>query len=551
MTVFGPDVSQYQKGLVPPDPAGIGFGICRASIGQYLDATCLGFLDWFRDNGVPYCAYHFAYPIASHPARIQADTFHRSVAADPSVNCMIDWEEDGDDNCHPNGGPQKPSWSDVLAVATEIRNLGHKVTLVYAPDWWWSEQGKPNMAGAGFDLVAAEYGPKPWPTGTTAQVYAARGGDASPDWKGYGGLTPVLLQFSCQVTWGNKALDMNAYRGDPAVLNRWFTKETPNVATYPYAYSGTMVTMEQMEAKKTVRNLHPEFWRRFKALMEYAEANGVQIGVGTGWRIQPDPPPPGFAQAGNSNHEGFPADGVSGGAVAIDAVVSASFPWMEKNLPRFGLRSFLIPSTTGYKGSNEPWHVQPAEIPASRMWRTTPWKLNAFPLPTDPAPTPTPPPTTGSWATDLMKAMPVLVKGAKGTPVLRLQHFLALAGEFDAKNMANFDGVFGSGTDAAVKRFETSHKQAADGRVDSVCWDLFMAAGDGIPELAKGMGGVDVQRMQRMLSANGKMDPSNQGNFDGQFGSGTETALKSFQTTKGLTADGKCGQKTWTSLLNG
>ena len=55
--------------------------------------------------------------------------------------------------------------------------------------------------------------------------------------------------------------------------------------------------------------------------------------------------------------------------------------------------------------------------------------------------------------------------------------------------------------------------------------------------------------MQRMLSANGFMDPANQANFDGQFGSGTEAALKKFQSAKGLDADGQCGQKTWTSLL--
>ena len=43
-----------------------------------------------------------------------------------------------------------------------------------------------------------------------------------------------------------------------------------------------------------------------------------------------------------------------------------SWGWMEPNLKAYGLRSFLVPSTTGYKGKNEPWHIQPAEIPASR-----------------------------------------------------------------------------------------------------------------------------------------------------------------------------------------
>ena len=174
-------------------------------------------------------------------------------------------------------GRRSPTWSDVTAVANAIRNLGHKVALLYAPDWYWSEQGSPTMAGAGFDLVAAEYGRSRGPPARPRQVYAARGGDASPDWKAYGGLTPVLLQFSCQTTWGNKQLDMNAYRGDPAVLDSWFTiwnKET-TVATLPLRlHSAPMVSMEQMEAKKTVKNLHPEFWRRCKALMEYGAANG-------------------------------------------------------------------------------------------------------------------------------------------------------------------------------------------------------------------------------------------------------------------------------------
>ena len=117
--------------------------------------------------------------------------------------------------------------------------------------------------------------------------------------------------------------------------------------------------------------------------------------------------------------------------------------------------------------------------------------------------------------------------------------------------MANFDGRFGSGTESGVKQFQTSHKRTADGRVGAKTWGLFCAAGDGIPNLAKGASGTDVKRMQRMLSANGYMDPANQGNFDGQFGSGTEGALKRFQAARGLTQDGQCGQKTWTSLLNG
>lgn len=164
------------------------------------------------------------------------------------------------------------------------------------------------------------------------------------------------------------------------------------MTTYPYGYSGSpqgmgsMLTFEQLAAKATVAKLDPEFRRRVFALMAAAAAAGVPLGVGTGWRIQPKNKP-GFAAPGNSNHEGFPADGTSGGAVAADMVPNVSWPWMEANVARFGLRTFR-------NVNSEPWHIQPAEIPTSRNRRTTPWKLAPIALPDDVAPPTPPPPVT-------------------------------------------------------------------------------------------------------------------------------------------------------------
>jgi len=152
------------------------------------------------------------------------------------------------------------------------------------------------------------------------------------------------------------------------------------MALYPFGYAGnpqgmgTLLTIEQYDTLRTIRQLNFEMWRRTRALMIYAGSVGVPLGVGTGWRIQPNPPPPGFASPGNSNHEGFPADGVSGGAVAADMVPAPSWPWMEAHLAAFGLRSFR-------NVNSEPWHIQPWEIPASRNYRRAPWVLPFFPLP--------------------------------------------------------------------------------------------------------------------------------------------------------------------------
>jgi len=147
------------------------------------------------------------------------------------------------------------------------------------------------------------------------------------------------------------------------------------MATFPYGYGGQMLTRAQLESLTTVKRLHPEFWRRYIALCEFAATKGVPLGVGCGWRIQPNPPPPGFAPPGNSNHEGFPGPN-DGMAVAIDTVLQSSWDWMEQNLAAYGLRSFR-------NVNNEPWHIQPHEIPASRSYRTTPWTLPVFALPED------------------------------------------------------------------------------------------------------------------------------------------------------------------------
>ena len=63
--------------------------------------------------------------------------------------------------------------------------------------------------------------------------------------------------------------------------------------------------------------------------------------------------------------------------------------------------------------------------------------------------------------------------------------------------------------------------------------------------LKRGMKGADVKTLQAALNANG----FDCGAADGDFGSGTETALKKFQTKYGLGADGIAGKGTWGRLL--
>ncbi|MET9441016.1 peptidoglycan-binding protein [Streptomyces sp. NPDC006610] len=64
--------------------------------------------------------------------------------------------------------------------------------------------------------------------------------------------------------------------------------------------------------------------------------------------------------------------------------------------------------------------------------------------------------------------------------------------------------------------------------------------------LRTGSTGDQVKAAQWLLNAQG----FNAGAVDGQFGSGTAAAVRSFQTARGLSADGVVGARTWTALLS-
>ena len=68
------------------------------------------------------------------------------------------------------------------------------------------------------------------------------------------------------------------------------------------------------------------------------------------------------------------------------------------------------------------------------------------------------------------------------------------------------------------------------------------------PTLRRSDKGEKVRLMQSLLSDRG-FDLGKYG-IDGDFGSATEAALRSFQRSAGLTVDGVCGPKTWAALLD-
>jgi hypothetical protein len=120
-----------------------------------------------------------------------------------------------------------------------------------------------------------------------------------------------------------------------------------------------------------------------------------------------------------------------------------------------------------------------------------------------------------------------LKRGSEGARVAKVQSWLGIAS----------DGIFGSGTKRAVKRFQRRHGLAADGIVGPATWSALKRSR---ARKASSRGGKRsaVVLLQRELGISA----------DGIFGPGTEAAVKSFQRRHGLTADGIVGPATWGAL---
>lgn len=110
------------------------------------------------------------------------------------------------------------------------------------------------------------------------------------------------------------------------------------------------------------------------------------------------------------------------------------------------------------------------------------------------------------------------------------------------------DGIAGQGTYNAVINFQKANSLAVDGQVGDVTRAKLMGnsggnGGSGFP-LKQGATGDNVLYLQYGLH----IMCCNPGSIDGDFGTGTEAAVKKFQGKYGLSVDGVVGTGTWGKL---
>lgn len=191
MTILGPDLSSYQHGLDLSRLADATFVLAKTTEGTYYtDADYQGWRRQAASLGKLFGWYHYlsTEPVAGQVAHT------KSNVGDISLFGMLDVEKNSGD------------LAQVLAYIDAAHGAGLNLRLVYLPHWYWQQIGSPDLSGLaarGVGIVSSAY-----PGG---QGYP---GDNAAGWSPYGGMTPVLYQYTDVATEGGQNLgDMNAYRG--------------------------------------------------------------------------------------------------------------------------------------------------------------------------------------------------------------------------------------------------------------------------------------------------------------------------------------------------
>ncbi len=129
---------------------------------------------------------------------------------------------------------------------------------------------------------------------------------------------------------------------------------------------------------------------------------------------------------------------------------------------------------------------------------------------------------------------PLVRQSNTGENVYTVQYMLQAQGY-----SLTIDGDFGPQTKSAVHSFQSHHGLTADGEVGPQTWPVL------IKTSSSGSKGANVSALQRQLNRFGASLT-----VDGDFGPKTSAAVKSYQTSRGLTNNGNADLATWNALVN-
>ncbi|NUS04727.1 MAG: glycoside hydrolase, partial [Nonomuraea sp.] len=198
--------------------ADASFVIAKTTEGTYYtDDDYQGWRQQAAGLGKPFVWYHF---LSGEDPAAQARHTLANVG-DIALPGMLDAEP---------AGTFSPTLAQIIAYVDAAHAAGLNLRLVYLPRWYWQQIGSPSLgplADRGLALVTSSY---PGGSGGPAALYP---GDGASGWQPYGGMTPLLYQFTNQASDGGQLLDYNAYRGTAAQLVAALAGQSPTPAPPP------------------------------------------------------------------------------------------------------------------------------------------------------------------------------------------------------------------------------------------------------------------------------------------------------------------------------
>jgi peptidoglycan hydrolase-like protein with peptidoglycan-binding domain len=317
---------------------------------------------------------------------------------------------------------------------------------------------------------------------------------------------------------------------------------------YP-TYGKTRVTIDKIVASRTFQGMHPQMRERVRRLIE---ASGGRVGLGQGLRdpkqqLQlflsrhvPDP-------AGRYSYDGqrwsrLPGvaaaapPGASMHEIGLAADMTGDMGWLRDNVAPFDLQTFE-------HVNDEPWHVQPSELPRGRSayvarptWGLPPWDGTGRASPAgvaDSAPLIT-------SSTPLTPALSVRPGDTGPAATVLLEALIAHGLLPDAP--ASRNATYGPEPTKLVREFQQQRGLTVDGMVGPQTWGALLTV------VKPGDKGAHVVVLQTTLIVRGLIQDT-QGNRDGDYGPATQRVIRRFQTLAGLGSDGEVGPKTWTALI--
>jgi peptidoglycan hydrolase-like protein with peptidoglycan-binding domain len=145
---------------------------------------------------------------------------------------------------------------------------------------------------------------------------------------------------------------------------------------------------------------------------------------------------------------------------------------------------------------------------------------------------------------------PTLEYGLKGEAIAQLQELLnQRLAEIDTVSeyplQIPVTGYFGEQTLDAVKYLQCLAFLKIDGIVGDKTWGYLCEGSNCLPQLSQGSNGVLVTAIQQVLKDIGFY----MGEVDGIYGPKTAKAVRDFQISDNLLADGIIGPQTWNALI--